>query len=151
MPRMDHSASPLPPRPRGLIVLTSLLALFQVGAIVAVAQTPADIVGKINLPSVLTLILAAGWIVAFVGITARLWQRKPGAKNRAVWLAVGFIVYSLARLALFAHADYDRQRLPFLLMATFFVLIMVLAGTFLVRSAHQKPTETVKHGSESEN
>lgn len=148
---MDEPTPLLPKRSRALTVLTLALAVFQAGAALNAVQVPAEVAGTVSLPPLLALVLAILWAGAFAWMTVRLWQRKPQVGRRAVWLVAGFIFYSIGRLALFARADYDRQRLPFLLMATFFIFIILLAGMFLARFIPKTPTEIVKHGGEPEN
>jgi hypothetical protein len=161
-----------------LIALTILLALFQAGAALRALQTPLEIAAQVSLPLALEAVLSALWAAAFGVMTVRLWKHKPGTNERAVWLIGGFIGYSVLRLALFARADYDRQRLPFLLMATFFGLIGMVLARFAVRLTNEaqrmlgrrlgnlpskfglaiphargrsKSTEKMEHGRESQN
>jgi FtsH-binding integral membrane protein len=95
--------------------LMFLLALVQVGAAVRVLQLPPDVVDSLNLPASIQFAAGVIWALVFAAGAVSLWRRGQTALKRALWLLVVFMIYSAVRLAIFAQADYDRQRLPFVL------------------------------------
>jgi hypothetical protein len=103
-----------PRRPRRLILLTACLALFQLRAAAHTLQIPADLAGQISLPLPLEFVASAFWALLFALCTLKLIRLEGDAQRRIFWAIIGFITYSAVRLLLFAQADYDRQRLPFL-------------------------------------
>ncbi|PJF26444.1 MAG: hypothetical protein CUN53_07810 [Phototrophicales bacterium] len=60
-------------------------------------------------------------------------------RARPIWLAlIGFAAYSAARIVIFARADYDRGRVPLLLIII--GLIMIVLTLFAARSQSQNAT-----------
>jgi hypothetical protein len=87
-------------------------------------------------------------LAAFVTYT--LIRHKPRALQYAAWLVIGFVTYSLARLLIFVRADYDQQRLPFLLIAAFIALIIPTAFILRPTRVAAQPTENPGNGRKSE-
>lgn len=131
---------------RWLIALALLLTLFQAGAVWRALTIPADLAVQVSLPLPLDIIAGTLWAAAFALVAAALLRRHPRAKVFLAWLVIGFMVYSLGRLAVFTRADYDRQRLPFLVVATIVVAMALVA--YLVRFYL---TEKFKHGRKPKN
>lgn len=105
-----------PRRSRWFITLMGLLALFQGGAALRVLHIAPDLTAQIALSLPLEFVVSLLW-TGTAALTARaLWLRRPAAERQARALLAGFVGYSLLRLILFAQADYDRGRLPFLLV-----------------------------------
>jgi hypothetical protein len=121
---------------RWLVLLTGLLTAVELGAAVRAVQLPDDLAGRIHLPMPLEMVASAVW-AALAGLTSiRLLKSEPNASRHAAWLFAGYILYSAARLLLFTQADYDRQRLPFLLVI---FLILIIPAAFIAA----RPTEAV--------
>jgi hypothetical protein len=120
-------------RPHWLIILIVSLALFQLGAAIRTLQVPDALAAQITLPLPLEFIVGILWALVFAWLTPNLIRLKSNARRHTVWAVIGFAVYSVARLLLFTQADYDRQRLPFLLIAT--VLILAIPVTYLLRQS----------------
>jgi len=107
-----------PRRPRWLILLTALLAFFQVGAVIHALQLPPDLVLQLPFNPALNVVAGVLWSLVALFITLRLIQQQPGAGQGAAWLWAAFGVYTVVRLVLFTRADYDLGRLPFLLVVS---------------------------------
>lgn len=111
----NHNAS----RSWELILLTVLLALFQLGAALrALAAPPVPT----SLSAALDFIAGGLWALLFAAITVNLlrgWALRP-----AILSICGFVIYSLVRLLVFARADYDLNRLPFLVAITVCLLFL---------------------------
>ena len=86
------------------------------------------------------LLTAATWRVA--------WYRERNLRT-SVYVLVGFIVYSLARLLIFTRADYDHNRLRFLTVIT--ILVLIASVVYLMRPVVRRvlPTEN-SHEHESQ-
>ncbi len=121
---------PLPPPTRSwrMILLLVTLALFQAGAALQAITTPPDIAAQIHLPLGLQFVAGGLWALLFVFITVNLVRNQPRAHYLAFWSVLAFVTYSLLRLLLFAQADYDQQRQPFLLLTTLVILAIGAAG-----------------------
>ena len=126
---MTDSPPHTPPRrSRLLILLLALLVLHQFGAVIHAINIPPDAAENLSLPPPIQAIVGSFWALIFAWAIIALYRRKSGSVNRALWLIGGFIGYSLIRLLVFTQADYDRQRLPFL-------LALLVICTFLLASA----------------
>jgi peptidoglycan/LPS O-acetylase OafA/YrhL len=145
--------SPVTPRlQRGLLVLTALLLLFQVGAVVNTFRLPPDLAAQVSLNPALQAVAGALWAVAAGVVMVRLLQRVPGAKQSALWLLVAFGVYTVVRLVLFTRADYDLGRLPFLLVVSaLLICIPVVSIARAGRARFLNSHGANKHGCKPQN
>jgi uncharacterized membrane protein YhaH (DUF805 family) len=125
-------------RSRWLLLCMCVLAAVQIGAAFNVLQLPAETAASLSLPVNIQAGLGVLWAGAFLWTAAGLWQRQPEARNRARWLLGVFMLYSVVRLTLFARADYDQQRLPFLVVAALILLVLLL---FRIASSTRRHAE----------
>lgn len=128
--------TPSPPQHSGcsryvLPLLTFALALFQAGAAYRAITTPPQLAAVVALPLTLEVVLSGLWTLLFSYTTFTLIRQKSRAVYRAIMLMSVFIIYSVARLILFVRADYDRQRLPFLLILV--ILTLIFPAIYLIR------------------
>ena len=128
--------TPLPPQRSGctrylLPLLTYALALFQMGAAYRAVTTPPQLAAVVALPLIVEFVLSGLWVLLFIYTTFALIRQKSSAVYRAILLMSVFIIYSVARLILCARADYDRQRLPFLLILV--ILTLIFPAVYLIR------------------
>ncbi len=105
-----------PPRPFRLVGLALIVALISFGTAYTAITRPAALSAEMTLPPALDFVGGALWAAIFVFVALRLWRRAGRARRSFAWASIGWIGYSLARLSIFARADYDRERLPFLLL-----------------------------------
>ena len=85
----------------------------------------------ISLPWGAAAATGAAWALIFALLTVNLWRLRPRAARRFAWALIAFTGYSAARLALFARAEYDLQRLPFVVLAA--LLVSALPALYLLR------------------
>lgn len=114
-------------RPRRLILITACLTLFQLGAVLRALQVPANLTAQISLPLPLEIVASGFWALVFALLTLNLIRLKAYAQRSTPWAIIGFIAYSAIRLLIFAQADYDRQRLPFLFISSAIILLIPVA------------------------
>ena len=128
--------SPIPARTRRWLLRISLvLALIQGAAIYNTLTRPAELDAQAHLSRPIELAAGILWALIFTFIAFTLLQRKRHALRIALWGLMGFALYSVARLALFAQAEYDRQRLPFLfIVMTLFLLVLTAFLRYYSRS-----------------
>ncbi|MCC6613875.1 MAG: hypothetical protein IT320_10385 [Anaerolineae bacterium] len=105
--------------------------LISIGAALNGLFLPPALVAEISLVPLVEFIVGVMWAVIFAYIALQLWRRKPRAPRFLGWALVAWIGYSVFRLSVFARADYDRQRLPFLWVAG--LVGCVVIGIFLLR------------------
>jgi hypothetical protein len=130
-------------RPRFLIFLTLLLALFQITNALTVLQLPETITNRLSLPVWFNVGLSGAWALAFGFSAVHLCRRGINAVRYANWLIVAFIGYSWLRLVIFAQADYDRGRLPFL--SVLVLLGLVLLVWRITRTGQQHHSSGERH------
>lgn len=151
---MPNTAIHEPPASAGCIrwlaALTALLAVIELGAAGRALQTPPDLAAKISLPMPLEFAASAIWGLLAALVTVAFVRRSPRALRYTASLLIGFTLYSLTRLLLFAQADYDRQRLPLLFALA--VVILFIPTSFALRSTKGtlQPTEIPGNGRKPE-
>ena len=130
---------------RWLTVILGLLVLVQVGNIVYLLQLSPGLAQTLSLSSPMAILLAGLWTGLFVwGVMGLI---RTNALNRALMIVIGFIVHSVARLAIFADADYDRERVPFLVVGSALIVIFLSGVRFIM--AYLKEKEIFTYDSKS--
>lgn len=117
--------------PWWLVLLAAALALFQLASAGHALQIPPEIRTHLSLPPALNFVAGLLWALLFGFGTATLVRGNSRAHHYIAWVLLGFILYSTARLFLFAQSDYDRQRLPFLIVLALF--ISAIPAAYLLR------------------
>jgi hypothetical protein len=116
-------------RERQLMVITLVLAIIEFGAAYRALNLPADVMISLSRP--FEALAALAWALLLTAATWRVaWYRERNLRT-SVFVLVGFIVYSLARLLIFTRADYDHNRLRFLTVMT--ILVLIAAVVYLMR------------------
>src|SRR5688572_45317 len=110
-------------RPRWLIALMLVLALVQAGNAIRALQLPA----VTSLIPPLEVLSGVFWAVLLSVMAVVLW-RNPDSRaiRRSLVLLLVFSTYFVARLTIFARADYDRQRLPFVWLVASVVIVIIV-------------------------
>ena len=119
---------------RGWLLILALIvcALLQLGALMAALTLSPELQAQISLIPALEPVAGVVWIGVFAYALARVWRTK---RPRAGLITLAaFIAYSVLRLAVFARADYDRGRLPFLIVGG-----AVLIGVLLLAARPTRP------------
>lgn len=111
-----------------LHALTALLALVEAGAVLNVLQVPQPLQTQIALPLPLEIIGAAFWSGLFLLATIVLLYYGRAARRFAVTALIAFVCYNLIRWIAFTKADYDRERLPALIIASMIVIFILVAS-----------------------
>ena len=133
-------------RPRKLVWITLALAVATLGVGLRWASAALTPPGVTHVPLWFEVPFGIGGAIGLAWAARRLWTRHRRDSRAAgfallCWGALAAAV--AARSALFAQADYERGRLPFLVIATLILLILAL----IVRSAGkqgQKPEALAK-------
>ncbi len=103
-----------------------ILALIEVGALVAAWRMPDDVAAAVGALRTLDLVGALVWAALFLILAVPVLRRQPSAVRAAVWSLVVFLVYNVVRWIAFVRADYDRQRLPLLIVGALIAAIVPL-------------------------
>lgn len=130
---------------RWLTIILGLLALMQIGNILYLLQLEPELAQALSLSRPIAIAFGILWAGLFVwGISGLMRSRNH---NRAGMIAIGFIVYSVARLAIFAEADYDRERVPFLVVGSALIILFLSGVRFI--TAYLKEKEIFTYDSKS--
>ncbi|MCU0514200.1 MAG: hypothetical protein MUE40_16715 [Anaerolineae bacterium] len=121
-----------------LLAVCAILSVFQIINAVLVLQLPDAVSQRLSLPPGVQAALSLLWALLFAGSSGWLYRGPHRAARRVWWLLAGFALYSWLRLALFARADYDRDRLLFL--AGLFIPGLLLFVWRMMRPAAGHPT-----------
>lgn len=109
-----------------LIILTCIMMLYQIVWIGRVLSLPDNLKERISLVVPLEVAISILFVTLFTyGLRALIVRTTYAVRYTIVILGL-LIGYSLLRLILFAEADYDRQRLPFLVILFSIVCCLVL-------------------------
>ncbi len=131
-------------RPYLAIIITGLLILYQLGYLLRLFQLPEAISENIVPPVTVQVGITILWLAGLTWASRSLWIMSKSGKQRSLWLIYGFGVYIIIRQAVFTQADYDRQRIPFVVfVGLFFTIIFILfrllriAGTKMEKNQWQ--------------
>jgi hypothetical protein len=108
-----------------LVLLTALLAVVTLGMAVRAVTLPPELTAQVSLLLPVEVVAGSVWAALFARVTWGLIRSKRGAVGLALTLVLAFATYAAARLLLFARADYDRGRLPFLWVTLGLILLAV--------------------------
>jgi hypothetical protein len=103
-----------------------ILALVEVGALIAASRMPSDVSAAVGALRTLDLIGGIVWAALFLILAVPVLRRQRSAVRAAVWSLVAFLAYNAVRWYAFVRADYDRQRLPLLIAGTLIAAIVPL-------------------------
>lgn len=126
-------------RPTWLIFVASLIMLYQIVWLIRVLQLPDNLTSQISLSIPLEIIVSSCLILALVYGIWTLMIKKVWA---VLWVRgiIGIqLGYILLRLIIFAEADYDRQRLPFLV-----IIFLIVVGLLLLPKVFQHLHKSTK-------
>lgn len=116
------------PRPRWLTGLLLLCAFVQAAYAVQIVLLPAELAEQVSLLLPLEFVMAGMWAL-LLGYFA-----VNGGTFGARWvLLLVFMAYHVIRLIIFARADYDRGRIPFIVVM--FCVWLVMGGVMHWRKA----------------
>lgn len=133
--KTQHTSHVAPQRAGCWLPIVAFLGLYQIIFSLRVLQQHGTLGITSSVPPALEAGISLIWGVVFVILVLGLLQRRLWAGRWVSWLIVGFISYKVAYIVLFAQADYDRGRVPFLLVTTSLILIIPLV--IAIRDARQ--------------
>ncbi|MEP7291697.1 MAG: hypothetical protein ABI835_07925 [Chloroflexota bacterium] len=125
-------------RERQVMVVTAGLAMLQFGAAYRALHLPENV--SVSLLPPLEFIAAVAWGFILSAATWRVAWHKERNLRTGVEAMVAFVVYSVARLFVFTRADYDYNRLRFLLVVT--ILVLIAAVLYLMRPVVRRTEST---------
>jgi hypothetical protein len=93
---------------------------------------------------------SSGWPLVFSLVWAMiagfgmigLFRNRIWAGTYSQWVLAGFVLYMVLRVYILARADYDRQRLPFLVVSGLLSLVGMFVVWLVGRHRRQKLAET---------
>lgn len=120
-----------------LFILLSIFGLYQILFTFHVLLNNAVDANSVSLPPMFQASMAIAWFIAFMTALLMLGRKWRYAVRYSGWLIIGFVLSRLVQTALFAQADYDRNRLTFLIIVTLLILIV---PTLLLLQGREKGT-----------
>ena len=124
-------------RERQVMVVTAALAVFQFGAAYRALHLPEDV--TVSLLAPLEFVAATAWGLILSVATWRVAWYKVRNLRTGIFAMVAFVVYSVARLFVFTRADYDQNRLRFLLVVT--ILVLIASVIYLMRPVVRRDSD----------
>lgn len=119
-------AQPASQRPGCLMVVSMGLGIFQFIRLIYLARTPADLVPHVVPPVIVQFFTEGVWFVIFASLTVALAMQKRIALRYGVSIVIVFVGYNVARIALFAQADYNRGRVTILWLLAISSIILFI-------------------------
>jgi hypothetical protein len=110
-----------------LILLFSLL-LLQLNAVIQAIKLLLAGAPEVRVLVSLQLVMSLAWAALFASGMIKLWQHRRVWEIRALKLVAGFFMFSGLHFALFVRSDYDRQRIPFVLLTTFLIVFFIIGA-----------------------
>lgn len=111
----------------------ALFFLIHLVNLVRMLQLPNDLNNQISLVPSFEIMMSIFWLFVTIWVVILLLGNHENALNRALWVSFGFIIYSVARLLIFTRADYDRQRIIFLVVIVLGLLLLFSFASNLLR------------------
>lgn len=126
---MDSNQSQVPHRRLGCTsLLVAIFALYQILYALRVLQH-GEIFGDWYSSAVILQVGSAViWAIVFIACFIGLWQQQRWAWRYSPLMLMAFVMFRVMRYTVFAQADYDRQRLLFIVALT----IILLATPFFM-------------------
>lgn len=122
---------------RIILGLTVFGLLYNVGSIIHLLNLSPQAAAALSFSRNLQIVIGVTWGAVFTYCTIMLVSGRLAAEDRVIWALYGFIVYSAARLLLFSQADYDRARLPFVLVGAAGLLAVLTVVWWGLRSSRR--------------
>jgi hypothetical protein len=134
---MEAPMTPSTPRlqKRGgcLIFLLSLLGLFQILLASRVLED-SIIYGEVRFPPAIQVGISLIWLVIILWTVQAVFRKQ--SYDVGITTIIAYLVFRLLQVVFFAQADYDRNRIPFLLLVMVSLLLIPLLR-WLWRSGSQ--------------
>lgn len=105
-----------------LFIFMIILGIYQILFVYRVLLHTGVTLDSLSLLSLIQVGIASIWVVLFTHAAIRMGKKQPHALRYSSWLIVSFILSRLIQIALFVQADYDRNRLGFLVVVTLVIL-----------------------------
>lgn len=133
---MDRNSSYPYHRRLGCVsLLVAIFALYQTLYAVRVLQQRELFENWFSGAITLQVISAVVWASVFFVCLVGLWFREQWANRAVLPLFIGFILFRAGRYALFAQADYDQQRLVFIIGLS--VIIVAIPSIIFLRQRRE--------------
>jgi FtsH-binding integral membrane protein len=110
------------------------MMLFQAGAALNALSHSPILLQNLSLLPALEFVASALWALLFLTLAVQVWNKRHDVVRRMTWALLVWMGYSLIRIIVFARADYDRGRIPFLVVAVVTGSALIL--TIMLRRHH---------------
>jgi FtsH-binding integral membrane protein len=110
------------------------MTLFQAWAALNALSLSPILLQNLSLLPALEFVASALWALLFLTLAVQVWNKRHDVVRRMTWALIVWMGYSLIRIIVFARADYDRGRIPFLVLAIVTGSALIL--TIMLRRRH---------------
>lgn len=124
-------------RPLWFISFSCFMMLYQIVWLIRVLQLQDNLKTQISLSVPLEVVMSITIVTFFTYGIRALTVNRPWAMRYTIGVFIFQIGYSGLRLIAFAEADYDRQRLPFLIIVFSIVCGLLILPKILVTYTNQ--------------
>jgi hypothetical protein len=135
--------SPTSKRPPFVTLLAVVVFILSAASLASLAAGLSrwHLFADLRLALPLWLILTSGsiWGIIWLVVAWGLWRLLPWARRTAIVCFIVYLVVNIGQQGLFAHGDYERARLPFIIGAS--VLLGALVTWGLTRPRVQQAFE----------
>ncbi|MBC7872004.1 MAG: hypothetical protein H7Y09_14255 [Chitinophagaceae bacterium] len=128
--------------------------MFQIGEVIAIFGQPASVAESLRLSPAVRLIAGIFWALLFGFAVVLITRQTQRALTYTAALLLAYTAYSVAQVVILTEADYNRQRLPFLIaVILIFLSIPFFLSIRLMREQSRTltQTETLTDGSQPQN
>jgi hypothetical protein len=122
-----------PKRGGCLLFLLTILGLFQILLAFRVLED-SIIYGEVRFPPVVQVGISLIWLVIILWTVQAVFRKQ--SYDAGITTIIAYLVFRLLQVVFFAEADYDRNRIPFLLLVMVSLLLIPLLR-WLWRSGSQ--------------
>jgi putative exporter of polyketide antibiotics len=132
---MSEQNQKSPKRYAYLLFILAILSLYQILFAFRVLIDRGLYGDNLSLSPVIQAGMALLWAILFLIAVLGLARGKRFGLGYSAWLIISFVVYNVLRVILFAQADYERNRIPFLVMGA--IMILIIPVLVLLRRDNQ--------------
>jgi hypothetical protein len=120
---MSQQNPPSPKRAGCLLLLLTILGLFQILFAFRVLEDSA-IYGELSIAPAIHVGVSLIWLVIIIWAGQSVFRKQ--SLDLGMSIIIAYLVFRLLQVIFFAQADYDRNRIPFLLLVMVSLLLIPL-------------------------
>ncbi|MGB7339461.1 MAG: hypothetical protein WBC91_11265 [Phototrophicaceae bacterium] len=128
---MQQQSSNTTRRSVWLMAIVIILGVYQILFAYRVLIDNGAMINSLALSPILQAMMAFSWVIICGMVVWRLWSKYKHAQTYTAYLLIGFAISRLLQAAMFVQADYNRNRLGFLVVITLMILTVLMVARLL--------------------